>query len=274
MIHSTAVIHPKAQIDHTAEIGPLAVIDEQVVVGPRCRVGPHVYLTGRTQVGSDNQFRAGCVIGDAPQDVRYRGEPTAVQIGDRNIFHEHVTVHRSNSVSEPTRIGSDCFLMAHCHVGHNTQVGSHVIIANGALLAGHVTIEDRVFISGNCLVHQFVRVGTLALMQGGSGISKDLPPFTIARHQNGISGLNTVGLRRAGFSSEQRLELRRLYHALFRSGPLRHALEKAVKEKWSSEGQRLIQFVTAAKRGVCADIGRPLRNSQQRMDAGENGPEF
>ncbi|PYI81986.1 MAG: acyl-[acyl-carrier-protein]--UDP-N-acetylglucosamine O-acyltransferase, partial [Verrucomicrobia bacterium] len=163
-------------------------------------------------VGAHNQFHTGCVIGDGPQDLKYKGEPTRLRIGDRNIFREHVTVHCSNKWDEDTVIGSHNFLMAHCHIGHNCMVGNHVVVANGALLGGHAVVQDRAFISGNCLVHQGVRVGMLALMQGGSAISKDLPPFTVARGDNGICGLNTVGLRRAGFTSEQRLELKRLYH--------------------------------------------------------------
>ena len=206
-------------------MGPYAVIDEGVELGPECVIGPHVYLTGLTTIGAHNRFYAGCVIGEAPQDLKYTGEPTRLRIGDHNVFREHVTVHRSNKAAEDTVIGSKNFLMAHCHVAHNCRLGDQVIMANGVLLGGHVTLEDRVFLSGNCLVHQFVRVGTLALMQGGSAISKDLPPYTVARGDNGICGLNTVGLRRAGLTPAERLELKQLYHALFRQG---HNLRAAV----------------------------------------------
>jgi UDP-N-acetylglucosamine acyltransferase len=256
MIDPTAVIHPKAQFDSTVSVGPYAVIDEHVVLGPHCRVGPHGYLTGHTLIGAHNQFHAGCVIGDAPQDLKYKDEPTRLRIGDHNVFREHVTVHRSNKLAEDTVIGSHNFLMAHSHVGHNVILGNQVILANGALLAGHVTVDDRAFLSGNCLVHQFVRVGTLALMQGGSAISKDLPPFTVARGDNGICGLNAMGLRRAGFSAEQRLELKKVYHALFRSGRnLREALAAAQKEFTGEAACRMIQFVAATQRGICADTG-------------------
>ncbi len=205
MIHPTAVVHPLARLDATVSVGPYTVIDEHVVVGPDCRIGPHVYLTGHTTIGARNCFHANCVIGDAPQDLKYTGEPTRLRIGDHNVFREHVTVHRSNKLAEDTVIGSHGFFMAHCHVGHNSRIGDHVILANGALLGGHVTVDDRAFISGNCLVHQFTRVGTLALMQGGAAISKDLPPFTVARGDNGICGLNVVGLRRTGYTADQRL---------------------------------------------------------------------
>lgn len=256
MIHPTAIIHPKAQLDATVEVGPYAVIDAEVVLGPRCRVGAYVYLTGRTWIGSDNQFFPGCVIGEAPQDLKYTGAPTGLRIGDHNVFREHVTVHRSNSPEEDTVIGSHCFLMQHSHVAHNCVLGNQVILAGGALLAGHVVVQDRAFISGNCLVHQFVRVGRLALMQGGSAISKDLPPFTVACGGNSMCGLNVVGLRRAGFTAEQRLELKRLYHALFRSGRrLAEAVATARKEFSSPHAQEVLDFVASAQRGLVADIG-------------------
>ena len=256
VIHPTAIIHPKAELDATARVGAYAVIDEGVKVGAHCSIGPHVYLTGRTSIGQHNQFFAGCVIGEAPQDLKYNGAPTGLIIEDHNVFREHATVHRSNKPGEETRIGSDNFLMAHCHVAHNCRLGNRVILANGALLGGHVTIDDRVFISGNCLIHQFVRVGTLALMQGGSAISKDLPPYSVARGDNGICGLNTVGLRRAGFTPEQRLELKQLYRHLFRGGKLERALVEARKRYSSAPAKVLLDFVAASTRGVCSDTGR------------------
>jgi len=257
MIHPTAIVHPKAKLDSTTRVGPYAVIDEGVELGPDCVIGPHVYLTGLTTIGSHNQFHAGCVIGDAPQDLKYKGDPTRLRVGDYNVFREHVTVHRSNKTGEETIIGSHNFLMAHSHVGHNTRLGDHVIIANGALLAGHMVVQDRAFISGNCLVHQFVRVGTLALMQGGSGIGKDLPPYTVARGVNGICGLNTIGLRRAGLTAEERLELKQLYRALFRNNQnLRPALAAARNQFAGAPAKVLMDFLAASARGVCADVGK------------------
>jgi UDP-N-acetylglucosamine acyltransferase len=256
MIHPTAVIHPKAHVDSTAAIGPYAVIDQDVSVGPGCVIGPHVQLTGCTTIGRENRFHAGCVIGDAPQDLKYNDEPTRVRVGDHNVFREHVTVNRSNTLNEDTIVGSHNFLMANSHVGHNCVVGDYVILANGALLGGHVVVGDRAFISGNCLVHQFVHIGGLALMQGGSAVSKDLPPFCVARGGNGICGLNAVGLRRAGFSPGQRLELKKLYHRLFRSGrKLGEAISEAQPEFISEPSRQLLSFVAASKRGVCADTG-------------------
>ena len=263
MIHPTAIIHPQAKLDATVRVGPYAVIDAEVELGAHCVVGPHVYLTGVTKINSHNKFHAGCVIGDAPQDLKYRDEPTRVRIGSHNVFREHVTVHRATTAEGETVIGSHNFLMVNSHVGHNCHLGDQVILANGALLGGHVTVQDRAFISGNCLVHQFTRVGTLAIMQGGSAISKDLPPFTIARGDNGICGLNAIGLRRAGFNSEQRLELRKLYHALFRrQNNLRTILAETQKKFSSPAAKILLDFVAAAKRGLCSDTGRTNKENE------------
>ena len=257
MIHQTAIIHPKAKLDPTVRVAPYAVIDEGVELGANCVVGPYVYLTGLAKIGVGNAFHAGCVIGDAPQDLKYKNEPTRLRIGDNNVFREHVTVHRSSKTSEDTVVGSRNFFMQHSHVAHNCVIGDDTIIAGGALLAGHAVVQDRAFVSGNCLVHQFCRVGTLAMMQGGAAISKDLPPFCVAFEENQMCGLNAVGLRRAGFSVEQRLELKKVYKLLFRSGKnLRDALAEAQKLFTGEKSKILLDFVACAKRGVPADVGR------------------
>ncbi len=225
-------------------------------LGPDCVLGPHVYLTGQTTIGARNRFYAGCVIGEAPQDLKYSGAPTRLRIGDHNVFREHVTVHRSNQAAEDTVIGSHNFLMANSHVAHNCRLGDLVILANGVLLGGHVTLNDRAFLSGNCIVHQFVRVGTMALMQGGSAISKDLPPYTVACGGNGICGLNTVGLRRAGLTPAERLELKQLYRTLFREGRNLRAAVAHAREKFSSAPAKvMLDFLAGSTRGVCSDVG-------------------
>lgn len=257
MIHPTAIIHPGAKLASDARVGPYSVIDEGVELGPNCVIGPHVYLTGRTKVGAANTFHAGCVIGDAPQDLKYKNEPTGLRIGDNNVFREHVTIHRSTKNPDETVIGSRNFFMQHSHVAHNCIIGDDTIIAGGALLAGHAVVQDRAFISGNCLVHQFCRVGRLAMMQGGSAISKDLPPFCVALRENKMCGLNVIGLRRAGFSTKERLELKQLYKALFRSGTnFREALGAAQKTFSSAPAKILLDFLAEAKRGVVTDIGK------------------
>jgi UDP-N-acetylglucosamine acyltransferase len=257
MIHPTAVIHPKAKLDSTVTVGPYTVIDEAVEIGPRCILGPHVYITGVTTIGAENQFHAGCVIGDAPQDLKYDGSPTVVRIGNKNLFREHCTVQRATKPSEETVIGSNNFITHHSHVAHNCVLGNHIILGGGAILAGHVTVQDRAFISGNCLVHQFTRIGMLALMQGGAAISQDLPPFTIAMGVNTICGLNVIGLRRAGFTPEQRLELKTAYRLLFRSGKNRRAAVAESQSKFANSPARaLVDFVATTKRGVCSDVSR------------------
>jgi len=257
MIHPTAIVHSDAELDSSVEVGPCAVIDAGVSLGADCVVGPHVHLTGNTRIGRGNRFHAGCVIGDAPQDFKYDGAPTRLRIGEGNTFREHVTVHRSNRPEEDTVIGSHNYLMAHSHVGHNCVLHDHIIMANGALLGGHVEVFDRVFISGNCLAHQFVRIGTLALMQGGSAISLDLPPYCIATGDNGICGLNVVGLRRAGMPPEDRRELKALYHHLFRSGELLPNAVEQARERFAREPSRvMLDFICASKRGFCRHRSR------------------
>jgi UDP-N-acetylglucosamine acyltransferase len=257
MIHPTAIIHPAAKVDPTAQIGPFSVIGEHVEIGPGTVIGPHASFTGRVTMGEGNRFHAGCVIGDEPQDLKYKGEPTGVRIGSKNVFREFATVHRSNSVKEETVVGSNNLFMVNSHVGHNSQVGDHVILANGALLGGHVTVGDRAFLSGNCCVHQFVRVGTLSMMQGSSAISRDLPPYSIAKGGvNILCGLNVVGLRRAGISAADRLELKKVYRTLFRDGlKLKEAIAMALEEFKSEPARVLIDFVASSKRGLCADVG-------------------
>ena len=268
MIHPTAIVFTGALLGPDTTVGPYSVVGEHVIVGARCRIEAHVQLTGHTTIGDDNRFHSGAVIGDAPQDFKYAGAPTRLRIGNGNTFREHVTVNRSNKLEEDTVVGDGNFLMAGSHVGHNCVLGNQNILANGALLAGHVALADRAFVSGNCLVHQFCRIGRLALMQGGSAISKDLPPFCVARGDNGICGLNVVGLRRAGVTADQRLRLKRAYAMLFRSGLRRETALERVSEAFDGEPliEELVSFLRASRRGVCADT-RGTGRTQDGDDA-------
>jgi UDP-N-acetylglucosamine acyltransferase len=257
MIHPTAIVHKNAQIHDSAEIGPYAIIDEHVTLGANCVVGPHAHLTGRTTIGSGNRFHTGCVIGDAPQDIKYDGEPTRLIVGNGNTFREHVTIHRSNTLEEDTRICSENMFMANSHVGHNALVGNRAILANGALVGGHAMIGDGAFLSGNAVVHQFCRVGSMAMMQGCSGVSLDLPPFTIVRGINDMCGLNSVGLKRAGFSSEERLELKQAYRALFMGSDLmKDAIAKARERFAGVLAEQFIDFIDSSERGTCSHTKR------------------
>jgi UDP-N-acetylglucosamine acyltransferase len=254
-IHATAVVHPKAELHSSVSVGPYSVIEEGVRIGEGCLIGPHVHLVGNLEIGAGCRFHAGAVVGDAPQDLKYQDEPTWVRIGSDNIFREHVTVHRSNTPEEDTVIGAGNFFMAHSHVGHNARIGDSNTLVNGALIGGHVIVEDRVLLAGNCGVHQFVRVGTLAMIQGGAGLSKDLPPFMMSRALNTVCGLNSVGLRRAGFTIEERTELKQLYRHLY-SGKLgmSDAVIQGMELFTSPPSQRVLSFVQASKRGVCRNV--------------------
>ncbi|MBE87628.1 MAG: acyl-[acyl-carrier-protein]--UDP-N-acetylglucosamine O-acyltransferase [Verrucomicrobiales bacterium] len=253
MIHSNAIVHPNAKVHKTVKIGPFSVVDEHVTIGAGCTLGPQVHITGHTLIGNENRFHAGCVIGDLPQDVKYQGEQTRLIIGEQNTFREHVTVHRSNCLDEDTVVGSGNMLMANSHVGHNSTIGDRTILANGALVGGHSVVGDGAFLSGNAVVHQFCRVGSLSMMQGCSGVSLDLPPFTIVRGINGMCGLNIVGLKRAGYSNNERLELKKTYRALFMGTDLlKDAVEKARKQFSGSLSQFIINFVANSERGTCS----------------------
>ena len=255
MIHPTAIVSSNAKIGQNVSIGPYSVIEGEVTIGKESKIGPYCHFVGNTKIGDKNRFHAGCVVGDDPQDLKYQSDLTKLVIGDSNVFREHVTIHRSNTPNEDTSIGSHNFFMANCHIGHNSKLGDHNTLVNGALLAGHTVIEDHVFISGNCMVHQFVRIGAYAFMQGGSGISLNLPPYTLARGTNQICGLNIVGLRRAGFSRADLIELKRLYHLLFRNPEnLQTRLQKARQDFNSNSSCALIEFVTNSNRGTCHDI--------------------
>ncbi len=175
-IHPTAVVAPEAELAAGVDIGPFVVIEGRVRIGPDCVIRPYAHLCGPLTMGCANVVFSGCVLGERPQHLRYNDEPTAVEIGDHNTFREHVTVHRGTTHTWATRIGNHNFFMAHCHVAHDCRIGHHCILANGALVGGHCTLEDNVYLSGNCAVHQFVRIGRLALLSGCSATTKDIPP--------------------------------------------------------------------------------------------------
>lgn len=257
MIHPTAVVHPKAKLGSGVRVGPYAIIDAGVELGADCDVGPHAYITGQTAIGARNRFHLGCVIGGTPQDLKYKGEPTRLRIGDDNTFREHVTVNCSTTMEGRTVLGSHILMMAGAHVGHDCTVGDHVIMANCSALGGHVTVQERAILSACVVVHQFLRIGTLSMSQGGSALTQDLPPYVMARHGvNLMCGLNIVGLRRAGLAADERLELKKAYHLLFRSGTnLRQAVTEAREQFTGQRTKLLLDFVANTKRGICRHVG-------------------
>jgi UDP-N-acetylglucosamine acyltransferase len=227
-------------------------VDGPVVVGRGTRVLAHAVLTGRTAIGSDNVVHMGAVIGHAPQDASYRDAPTALRIGDRNVVREHAEIHRATSVDRPTTIGDDNFLLSQSHVAHDCQLGNRIILATGATLGGHVRIDDLVFVSGNCVVHQYVRIGRLALLRGLSRTSRDVPPYCIMDGTHTVRGINRVGLRRAGMRAEQIRAIQRAFAVLFRSRRnLSHALAEVESGAPTPEVAHLLEFIRASKRGVC-----------------------
>lgn len=192
-----------------------------------------------------------------------------VEIGNRNRIRELCTIHRGTAEESATIIGDDCFLLAGAHLAHNVRLGSHIVIANNALLGGYVAIEDRAFIGGGCVFHQHLRVGRLAICQGLSGFSKDVPPFVIAAERNGVAGLNVVGLRRAGFSAAQRAEINEAFSLVYRRGfNTRQALAAAAERAWSADAQAFFDFVASAKkRGICALLRGRKSESAGEIDA-------
>lgn len=265
-IHSTALIDARAELDPTADIGPYVVIDGPVHIGPRTRVMAHAYLTGDTRIGADNVIHPGAVIGHEPQDLAYRDAPTGVRIGDRNVFREHTEIHRGTQPETFTTLGNDIYMMSHAHVAHNCSIADRVILASGALLAGHVSAGEGAFISGNCVVHQYARVGRLVIMRGLARVSKDVPPFTIADGTNMVRGINRIGLKRAGLSAVAIREIGRAFHTLFRIRTnLRMAMAEVEAQPRSAEVDEMLAFIRSAKRGVAA--GPPQFGSSSRATA-------
>jgi UDP-N-acetylglucosamine acyltransferase len=255
MIHPTAIIDPKAEIGEEVEIGPYSVIERDVFIDEGTKIGPHVVIRHGTHIGKRCQISQFASIGEAPQFSGYKGEKTLLQIGDRNIIREFVTLHRGTvKGGGKTVIGNENFIMAYSHVAHDCQIGNQVVMANGATLAGHILIEDFAIIGGLSAIHQFCRVGAYAIIGGVSGVLMDIPPYTKAQGDRAkLFGLNTVGLKRANFSEETLRALKKAYRIIFRSGL---TLEKAIKQvgedeiAQTPEVQHFLQFIQGSKRGI------------------------
>ena len=254
-VHPTAIVHPKARLGEGVVIGPYSVVEEQVTLGDRTVVGAHCVIEGKTTIGKDNTIFTGAVIGSIPQDLKYRGEHSALVIGDRNKIREYVTINPgTEGGGGKTAIGSDCLLMAYSHVAHDCLIGNRVIIANSAGLAGHITVEDRATIGGLVGIHQFVRVGTLAFIGGCSRVAQDVPPYaTCVGYPAKVFGVNVEGLRRADVSGDAKDRLHHAFRVLFHSKlSMSHALEQVAQEADSSpEVHHLLTFIRESKRGVC-----------------------
>lgn len=250
-VHQTAVIDPKAVIDPTAEIGPYATIEGPVHVGPGTRVGPHTALTGHTYIGANCQIYPYAAIGFPPQDLAYTGAESECHVGDETVVREGATIHRGSTEGSKTVVGRKCFLMVNSHVAHDCRLSDRVVLANCALLAGHVHVGEGAFVSGGVVVHQFVRIGELVMVAGLARVAADVPPFFTAEGNNRCLGVNIVGLRRAGFTPAERDEIRQAFRVLYRNDlAFPEAIARLSKTVRTAPGRRLMDFLQQpSKRG-------------------------
>jgi UDP-N-acetylglucosamine acyltransferase len=253
-VHPSAVVDPGAVLGEGVEIGPFAIVGPHVVLGDGVKLWPHAVLDGHTTLGEGCEVYPGACVGLPPQDKKYDGSPTRLEIGARTIIREHATLQPGTvtGIGE-TRVGADCLIMAYCHVAHDCVVGDGVIMANATQLAGHVTVEDFVILGGVTTVHQFVRIGTRAFTGAATRVVQDLPPYTTADgHPAGLVGLNTVGLQRAGFTAEAVRALKTTYKEIFVRGPFREGIER-VESGLAAEHPEVrgfVDFLRASERGV------------------------
>jgi UDP-N-acetylglucosamine acyltransferase len=249
MIHPTALVAPDSLIAAGVEIGPFAIIGSGVEIGAHCRIGPHAALHPGVRMGPRNVLHHGAVIGGLPQSLTFDPAiPSGVVIGEGNTFREYVTVHRSTQAGGATCIGSGNFLMAGVHIGHDSALGDHNVLANNVLIAGHVTIGSRCFLGGGTGIHQFIRIGDYAMAQGNSSISQDVPPCCMVSRLNCLDGLNTIGLRRAGFDSTLRMEIKRAWRTAYHSpdGPVKAAAAALAEHQWPDPARQMLAFIAAA----------------------------
>lgn len=255
-VHETAVIHPKAVIEDSVEIGPFAVVEEDTVIKSGTRIYSHAVIRKGTRIGRNCEIHHGAVLGDTPQDTKFGGETSYLIIGDGNIIREFATLHRASGEGGETVIGDNNMLMAQTHVAHNCRIGNNSVMANLATLGGHCVVEDRVFIGGLAGAHQFVRIGSMAMVGGGSILFEDVPPYMTSAggYRPFICGLNTVGLLRNELSGETRSELKKAYRIMYKSGnsSLKLAIARISEElKPTEEVKHLLDFLKNTKRGIC-----------------------
>ncbi len=256
-IHPTAIVAPEAQIPHSTTVGPFCTIGPDVVLGEGCELISHVVLDGHLTVGRENRIFPFACLGVAPQDLKYRGEPTRLTLGDRNTIRESVTISRGTpGGGGETTVGSDCLIMAYTHIGHDSHIGDGVILANSATLAGHVTVEDFAVVGALCPVHQFCRIGRYSYIGGGTTITQDVLPYSLTsiERNNHAYGLNKVGLERRGFTPEQLRQLRAAYRLLLASrrniGDALAELRASLAEAPEEHVQYLADFIGSSQRGI------------------------
>ncbi len=254
-IHPTAQISPDAELADNVSVGPFTVIEGPVKVAAGVTIGGHAWISGRATIGEDSKIGWGSIIGGDPQDLSF--DPAAdsgVIIGPRNTLREYVTIHRGSKSGGDTVLGEGNFLMTGVHLAHDVRLGDGNILANNVLLAGHVTVGNKAFLGGAAGFHQFVKIGDLAMVQGLTAVSQDIPPFCTAYGINTLAGLNSVGLRRAGFSTEERAAVKRAYQLIFHSGKRREeALAEASTLEWPAVAQLFLSAIAhPSKKGVAS----------------------
>lgn len=252
-IHPTAIVSPDAVLGADVEVGAFAIIGPHCVLGDGCVISPRASLERYVTLGKGVRVGGGSILGGDPQDLKYKGEPTTVEIGDHTVIREFATINRGTTESMKTTVGKHCFIMTYVHLAHDCHVGDHVIISNGSQFAGHITIEDRCIISGLVAVHQFVKIGAYSFLGGHSRVPKDVPPYLKAvGNPIKLYGLNTVGLQRNNFAPEVVHELKRAYRLFFRSElNVTQAMERAEHELQPfPEVKHFLEFVGASGRGV------------------------
>ncbi len=254
LIHPSAFVHPKAELGSDVEVGPFAYVGEFVRVGKGTKILHHATVEGHTTIGEGNEIGSFSVLGGKPQDLKYKGEPTRLEIGDRNQFREYVTVNTGTVTGTGvTKIGNDCLVMAYCHVAHDCIIGDHVVMANYSGLSGHVKIEDWVILSGMCGVSQFLRLGKHSFVGGMTAVRKDVAPYVITvGDPSEVRGLNLVGLKRRGFDSEQMRAVQEAYKIYFESGLERDRALAELETKFSTQEdvRYFVQFVRSSEKGV------------------------
>ena len=253
-IHQTAIIDPKAKLGENITVGPYCLIGKDVSLGDNCILDSNVLIHGKTTIGSNNHFFHSAVIGTAPQDLKYKDEPTQLLMGNNNTIREFVTINCSATLEEPTRVGSNNLIMAYAHIAHNCQFGNNIIMANAVNLAGHVHIHDFVTIGGMTAVAQFIRIGTFAYVGGSSGATKDIPPYTRGLGlPYKVNGINSIGLKRKGFSAEQINSVRKIFKLFYFSGlNVSQAMEKVLEiPEITPEQNVFINFIKHSIKGIC-----------------------
>lgn len=264
-IHPSAQVAPSARIHSEAVVGPGAivgefcVVEQDAVIGAGSRLEPYVYVKRWTTLGERNEISAGTVLGTDPLDKSFQGDRSYLRIGNRNRIREHFTISRGTQPESATIIGDDNYIMTSGHIAHNCTLGNGITVASCALVAGYVEVEDRAFISGGVVVHQYSRVGRLAMIGGNTRVNSDVPPYFLYSDFNvAAKGLNLVGLRRAGFPSAEITALKQAYRLLYRSGlKLQEALSRIEQECPTEHTRHLVEFVRNSKRGICREATRP-----------------